>query len=108
MILQEEKSPRSFVEKESKEERKNQKEESIEEKRRMCKIGCCMKLLILMITTGILVAIIVPLTIKDEETGISMIINSYIVFYCLLLNDYVSKTNKLDCSFYLIRKNRHG
>ena len=79
MLLQEEKSPKSSVVKES-------KVESIEEKRRMCKIGCCMKLLILMITTCIFIAIIVPLTIKEEETGISMIISSYIGLCCLKFN----------------------
>ena len=61
--MQEEESPRSALLNEG-------KEQSIIEKQTSCKISNCMKLVIFIATACILVAIIVPLTIKEEKQGI--------------------------------------
>ena len=65
--MQEEESPRSALLNEG-------KEQSIIEKQTSCKISNCMKLVIFIATACVLVAIIVPLTIKEEKQGISLMI----------------------------------
>ena len=65
--MQKDESPRSVF-------LQDGKEQSIKEKQTCCKISNCMKLVISIVTVCVLVAIIVPLTIKEEKKGISFMI----------------------------------